>query len=86
MSSLADQGVVFYSSKDKTWKVTDFGLVASGTLKRAETTYYSRCTSGYRLLELLSGYTNSTFNNKVDISAIRCVVFELLFLERGFLG
>lgn len=72
---------VLYSSKCDVWKIADFGLTTEGT-RRAQTTAFSRGTDGYRAPELL--HEQSTYSNKVDIWAIGCIFFELIFFRRAF--
>jgi serine/threonine protein kinase len=67
--------LVLYSAATKTWKVGDFGLTAEGTSRRAFTTTAARGTQCYRAPELLKEHPK--FNNKVDIFAAGCVLFEL---------
>jgi serine/threonine protein kinase len=43
----------------------------------------SRGTAGYRAPELLNE-EKATFNNKVDIWAIGCILYELVFRKRAF--
>jgi serine/threonine protein kinase len=73
---------VFYSSRSEHWKIGDFGLTAEGTSKRAQTTFYSRGTAGYRAPELVREL--GTYSSKVDIWAIGCIFFELIFLTPAF--
>jgi serine/threonine protein kinase len=54
-----------------------------GTGSQAYTTNYSRGTPSYRAPELI---TNGKYNNKVDIWAIGCILFELVFREKAFVG
>jgi serine/threonine protein kinase len=65
------------------WKIADFGLATDGTSKKAHTTQYSRGTCSYRAPELLKD-THPTFTNKVDIWALGCILYELVFLARAF--
>ena len=74
--------LVLYSSYDKLWKIADFGLTTEGTSNRAITTVYSKGTQGYRAPELLLG--DPKFNNKVDIWAIGCILYELVAREKAF--
>jgi len=78
--------IVLYSLKDHTWKIADFGLTVEGSSSIAQTTNYSRGTSGYRAPELLSEGTMSAirYTNKVDIFAIGCILFELVFRTKAF--
>jgi serine/threonine protein kinase len=67
---------VLFSAKDKAWKLADFGLATEGTSKRAYTTRYGRGTACYRAPELVKEH--SEYNNKVDIFAMGCILFELI--------
>jgi len=49
----------------------------------AQTTQYSRGTSGYRAPELITEITNR-YTNKVDIFAVGCIFFELVFRTKAF--
>lgn len=71
-----------YKSEQNKWKIVDFGLTASGTSSQVYRTIYSRGTSTYRAPELVN---NCIYNNKVDIWAIGCILFEVLFSEKAFL-
>jgi serine/threonine protein kinase len=56
--------------------VGDFGLTTDGTSKAALSTALGRGTSGYRAPEIVKEF--STYNNKVDIFALACILYELL--------
>jgi serine/threonine protein kinase len=73
---------VLYSSERKTWKIGDFGLTVSGTSKNPITTNEARGTTCYRAPEIVKEL--STYNNKVDIWAIGCIVYELTTERRAF--
>ena len=77
-----DGVLVLYSVYDKTWKITDFGLTAEGTSRRAQTTKYSRGTSSYRAPELLK--EQATYTNKVDIWALGCIFHDVIYLKKAF--
>jgi len=66
---------VLFSAADDTWKVCDFGITTEGTSRQDHATRYQRGTSGYRAPEIIK--TPSTYNNKVDIWALGCILFEL---------
>jgi len=66
------------------WKIADFGLSAEGTSRRERTTEYSRGTPSYRPPELIR--EKSTYTNKVDIWAIGCILYELVFQRTAFDG
>lgn len=67
--------LVLYSASSKTWKVADFGLTAEATSNRAHATKDARGTQCYRAPELVQEYSH--YNNKVDIFAMGCILFEL---------
>jgi len=73
--------LVLYSHKDQAWKIADFGLTQEGTSKKALTTRYSRGTSSYRAPELL---LDERYTNKIDIWAIGCILYELVFKGKAF--
>jgi serine/threonine protein kinase len=67
-----------------TWKVADFGLTTEGSSQSCSTRY-KRGTPSYRAPELLK--QSATFNNKVDIFAMGCILFELVSDgEKAFCG
>jgi serine/threonine protein kinase len=74
---------VLYSSKHQAWKIADFGLTSEGTSRRANTTTSCRGTAGYRAPELLAE-DNPNYTNKVDIWAIGCILYELIFRKKPF--
>jgi len=74
---------VLYSHKDQAWKIADFGLTSEGTSKTPHTTRYSRGTSSYRAPELIR---DAKYTNKIDIWAIGCVFYELVFKNKAFPG
>src|SRR5271170_5478965 len=74
--------LVLYSRNVGAWKITDFGLTSEGTSKRCNTTRYSRGTSGYRAPELLK--EEASYNNKVDIWAVGCILYELAYRKKAF--
>ena len=75
--------VVLYSAKDQAWKIADFGLTSEGTSKQAHTTRYALGTPSYRSPELIEDFK---YTNKVDIWAIGCILYELIFKKRAFSG
>ena len=75
--------IALYSSQQRVWKIADFGLATEGTSKHHHTTRYARGTSSYRAPELVN---NGKFTNKVDIWALGCILFEVIFLQKAFLG
>ena len=66
-----------FSQKDRCWKIGDFGTASEATSKRLNTTRYSRGTTGYRAPEILVE-GKAQFNNKVDIFALGCIVYEIV--------
>jgi serine/threonine protein kinase len=75
--------VVLFSNKEKCWKLADFGSTAEATSKRLNTTRFSRGTSGYRAPETLD-LINPRFNQKSDIFALGCIIYELVTGEKLF--
>lgn len=76
---------VLYSSKDSLWKLVDFGLTAEGSSKTNRITKYARGTPGYRAPEFLeSDEKPGSYNNKVDIWAVGCILYELTTRKRAF--
>ena len=73
---------VLYSSRQRAWKIADFGLTVEGTSKHKSTTRYARGTSSYRAPELIRDFS---FTNKVDIWALGCILYEVVFLQKAFL-
>ena len=73
--------LVLYSRARDAWKIADFGLTTEGTSQRSYTTHYSRGTSSYRAPELVR---SGTYNNKVDIWAIGCILYEVVTLQKAF--
>jgi len=65
---------VLYSDSSKVWKIADFGISAEVTSKRMNVTRYSRGTVPYRAPEMLT--PNAFYNNRVDIWALGCIVYE----------
>lgn len=74
---------MLYSKQYRIWKITDFGLAAEGTSQRAHTTRYARGIASYRAPELLT-QSKSTYNNKVDIWALGCILYELIAHKQAF--
>lgn len=73
------------------WKIADFGLSAEGTSGRDRTTEYARGTASYRAPELVKetirlGDARYTYNNKVDVWAFGCILYEILSQKRAFSG
>ena len=60
------------------WKLADFGLTTEGSSKTNRPTQYARGTPGYRAPELMdSEGSPGTYNNKVDVWAMGCILYEL---------
>ena len=81
--SIVPDGIVLYSRQDHTWKLTDFGLTMDGSSQVGHVTRYSRGSECYRAPEILFG---NQYTNTVDIWAIGCVLFELVFGAKAFLN
>jgi serine/threonine protein kinase len=73
--------LVLYSNVARLWKISDFGFTVEGTSKRTRDTEYARGTSCYRAPEIV---VNRVYNNKVDIWAIGCILFEVLYRRKAF--
>lgn len=74
--------LVLYSSEGNAWKIGDFGLTVRGTSKNPIATKYGGGTSCYRAPELLKEQPKC--NNKVDIWAFGCIVYELIAQQMAF--
>src|SRR5271169_1489295 len=59
------------------WKIADFGLTMSGTSVGNNYTTHSRGPANYRAPEMFH-QPQGTWNNKVDIWALGCILYELL--------
>ena len=76
--------LVLYSSKSSVWKLADFGLSIEGSSQNLPTKYSSG-TPGYRAPELMDSNGNpAMYNNKVDIWAMGCILYELATGIRPF--
>ena len=76
--------IVLYSSKSSMWKLADFGLSIEGSSQDLPTKYSSG-TPGYRAPELMDSNGNpAMYNNKVDIWAMGCILYELATGIRPF--
>jgi len=73
---------VLYSSATHAWKIADFGLACSGTMT-PQTTTSGRGKQGYRPPELLKE-PKSSFTQGVDLFALGCVFYELVFGKKAF--
>lgn len=68
--------------EDDAWKIADFGLTVEGTSQKLIDTVEGKGTSGYRAPELLT--ENPIYNNKVDIWAMGCILYELISGQKAF--
>jgi serine/threonine protein kinase len=75
--------LVLYSRKDAIWKIGDFGFTSVGSSQSIRYSSNARGTPGYRAPELLQGERGS-FNNKADIWAMGCILFELAAGKKAF--
>ena len=64
------------------WKLADFGSASVATSKQLNTTQLGRGTEGYRAPELLS--PKGKCNNKADIFALGCVIYEIVTGDKLF--
>jgi len=78
----SDAYSVLLSDESRCWKIADFGISAEGTSNGAQVTMDSRGSSSYRAPELLG--ENPTFNNKTDIWALGCILYELFSGVKAF--
>jgi serine/threonine protein kinase len=74
--------LVLYSNQQKSWKIADFGLTCEGTSKGFHKTSFSRGTEGYRSPELVKDH--KLFNNKSDIWAMGCILYEIVTEKKAF--
>lgn len=74
-----------YASKDGYWKIADFGLMSKGTTTQAIRTDEARGKSGYRAPELLMD-SNPSYNKKVDVWSVGCILYYLCVGEKAFKG
>ena len=75
--------LVLYYHKQDVWKLADFGIASEGTSRQSYSTKYARGTASYRAPELLAKHI---YNNKVDIWALGCILFELMCGKKAFSG
>jgi serine/threonine protein kinase len=66
---------VLFSESRKCWKITDFGTASEATSKHMNTTRYARGTASYRAPEVIA--EDSRFNNRADIWALGCIIYEM---------
>lgn len=74
--------IVFYSVESKSWKIADFGLTSEATSNHLITRRYGK--RGYRVPELIS--VQFIYNNKTDMSALGCIIAELITGMKTFSG
>lgn len=74
---------MLFCSATGRWKIGDFGTCSDATSKQLCTTKFSRGTASYRAPEILAE-TNPKFNNKADIWALGCIVYELFMHAKAF--
>src|SRR5277367_6104247 len=74
--------LVLYSHRSFTWKIGDFGLTVEGS-SNPRTTVFSMGTPCYRAPELVRG-VKKVFSNRVDIWALGCIFYEILFRMPAF--
>src|SRR5437016_9498862 len=72
--------LVLYSRKDSVWKLADFGFTSDATSTTPQISNDARGSQGYRAPELLS----YTYNNKVDVWSMGCILYELAIGKRAF--
>ena len=73
--------LVLFSCEQNAWKIADFGITTEGTSELLLKTGYARGTACYRAPELLS---ERAFNNKADIWAMGCILYELVCGQKAF--
>lgn len=76
---------VLYSNKSRTWKIADFGLTSEGSTTQPRTTPYGRGKPGYRAPELVLD-PKQTYNKKVDIWSLGCILFEMCTGKKAFVS
>lgn len=74
---------VLYSRKDSVWKLADFGFTSEATSRSLVSSKDGRGTPSYRAPELLA-YDAPSFNKKVDIWSMGCIMYELALRKRAF--
>ena len=65
--------------------IADFGLTTEGTSKQPLITVNATGTPSYRAPELIRG-VDFVYTNKVDLWALGCIFYELLFGRKTFAG
>jgi serine/threonine protein kinase len=79
--------LVLYSIRDARWKIADFGLTVNGHERLPLETQDGGGTPGYRAPELIDPDKETDrilYDNKVDIWAIGCIFYELVFRMKVF--
>ena len=74
---------MFYSSKQRLWKIADFGITSPGTTDHPITTKDGRGKNGYRAPELLQD-PDTKYSKKLDIWSLGCLLFELTTGRKAF--
>ena len=75
---------MLFSSSTGVWKLADFGTCSEATSTRFNTTHESRGTPCYRAPEIVRVDDNRVFNNKADIWALGCIIYELFSASKAF--
>jgi len=73
--------LVLFSYTDQRWKIADFGCTSEAIGNELRSTENRRGTYAYRSPELLVG---GVYNNKTDIWALGCIVFEFITKRTPF--
>jgi serine/threonine protein kinase len=74
---------VLYSRKDETWKLADFGYTTQLKSRSQLRTASARGTEGYFPPEFFAEAV-PTYDTKVDIWSMGCILFELAMTKRAF--
>jgi len=72
---------VLFSSRDKCWKLADFGSASIASSKSLVTTTLGRGTDGYRAPEVI---TRGQYNKRSDIFALGCISYEIVTGQKLF--
>src|SRR5579871_6842073 len=78
---LSNTNAVLFSERHRCWKLADFGSASQASSKRLNTTHLSRGTESYRAPEVLK---DGLFNNRSDIFALGCIIFEIITGQKLF--
>jgi serine/threonine protein kinase len=73
-----------FSPSAGSWKLADFGTCSEATSKELKATIGARGTSGYRAPEVIKEDGNWAFNNKSDMWALGCIIYELFSATKAF--